>query len=257
MFHVWFGRVSGGVDVFLALSGFFFGGKLLRAALNPESIAVTGSRGGPAGAQTAAGPGGGAGRMRAADHPHPAADTVGDLCRPEPGQPRLLPELGAGRHGRRLSAGRRISQPTAAHLVDVGAGPVLHRFPGVGFRLRVPVPAPTGRPAADGVRGAAQRAGDRVVRLRDLRPPGRPGGGLLQQLCPGVGVAARGPGRRAGPLHPVADVVAHHRRDDRPGGGAVLRRTDRRRQAIPRPVDAGAGRRRRAVHPGRRQPRRR
>jgi peptidoglycan/LPS O-acetylase OafA/YrhL len=37
MYHVWFGRVSGGVDVFLALSGFFFGGKLLRAALNPSS----------------------------------------------------------------------------------------------------------------------------------------------------------------------------------------------------------------------------
>ncbi|MGO9045000.1 MAG: acyltransferase family protein [Mycobacterium sp.] len=35
MFHVWFGRVSGGVDVFLALSGFFFGGKVIRAALNP------------------------------------------------------------------------------------------------------------------------------------------------------------------------------------------------------------------------------
>ena len=35
MFHVWFGRVSGGVDVFLALSGFFFGGKILRAALDP------------------------------------------------------------------------------------------------------------------------------------------------------------------------------------------------------------------------------
>lgn len=35
VFHVWFGRVSGGVDVFLALSGFFFGGKVLRAALNP------------------------------------------------------------------------------------------------------------------------------------------------------------------------------------------------------------------------------
>lgn len=32
-FHVWFGRVSGGVDVFLALSGFFFGGKVLRSAL--------------------------------------------------------------------------------------------------------------------------------------------------------------------------------------------------------------------------------
>jgi peptidoglycan/LPS O-acetylase OafA/YrhL len=35
MFHIWFGRVSGGVDVFLALSGFFFGGRLLRAALTP------------------------------------------------------------------------------------------------------------------------------------------------------------------------------------------------------------------------------
>lgn len=37
VFHVWFGRVSGGVDVFLALSGFFFGGKLLRVALKPGS----------------------------------------------------------------------------------------------------------------------------------------------------------------------------------------------------------------------------
>ncbi|MGA7053428.1 MAG: acyltransferase family protein [Mycobacterium sp.] len=36
VFHIWFGRVSGGVDVFLALSGFFFGGKLLRAALDPD-----------------------------------------------------------------------------------------------------------------------------------------------------------------------------------------------------------------------------
>lgn len=30
VFHIWFGRVSGGVDVFLVLSGFFFGGRLLR-----------------------------------------------------------------------------------------------------------------------------------------------------------------------------------------------------------------------------------
>ncbi|RAV15848.1 acyltransferase [Mycolicibacterium sp. GF69] len=35
LFHVWFGRVSGGVDVFLALSGFFFGGRLLRTAMTP------------------------------------------------------------------------------------------------------------------------------------------------------------------------------------------------------------------------------
>ena len=33
-FHIWFGRVSGGVDVFLVLSGFFFGGRLLRNALS-------------------------------------------------------------------------------------------------------------------------------------------------------------------------------------------------------------------------------
>ncbi|MGA9376119.1 MAG: acyltransferase family protein [Mycobacterium sp.] len=37
VFHVWFGRVSGGVDVFLALSGFFFGGRLLRAALDQST----------------------------------------------------------------------------------------------------------------------------------------------------------------------------------------------------------------------------
>lgn len=32
VYHVWFGRVSGGVDIFLTLSGFFFVGSLLRAA---------------------------------------------------------------------------------------------------------------------------------------------------------------------------------------------------------------------------------
>lgn len=37
VFHVWFGRVSGGVDVFLVLSGFFFGGRLLRNALMPDA----------------------------------------------------------------------------------------------------------------------------------------------------------------------------------------------------------------------------
>ena len=37
VFHIWMGRVSGGVDVFLALSGFFFLGSLLRGADNPNT----------------------------------------------------------------------------------------------------------------------------------------------------------------------------------------------------------------------------
>src|SRR3954466_11157490 len=35
VFHVWLGRVSGGVGLLLALSGFFFVGRLLRTALTP------------------------------------------------------------------------------------------------------------------------------------------------------------------------------------------------------------------------------
>ena len=37
VFHIWMGRVSGGVDVFLALSGFFFVGSLLRGTDNPRT----------------------------------------------------------------------------------------------------------------------------------------------------------------------------------------------------------------------------
>ena len=44
VFHVWFGRVSGGVDVFLALSGFFFGSSLLRGVLTPGSSLNPGPR---------------------------------------------------------------------------------------------------------------------------------------------------------------------------------------------------------------------
>ncbi|MDV3126454.1 acyltransferase [Mycobacterium sp. 21AC1] len=40
VFHVWMGRVSGGVDVFLLLSGFFFGGSVLRTALTPGETLV-------------------------------------------------------------------------------------------------------------------------------------------------------------------------------------------------------------------------
>ncbi|MBF6301846.1 acyltransferase [Nocardia amamiensis] len=42
-FHLWFDRVSGGVDVFLVLSGFFFTGSLLRGAETTGTVAVLGT----------------------------------------------------------------------------------------------------------------------------------------------------------------------------------------------------------------------
>ena len=255
IFHIWFGRVSGGVDVFLALSGFFFGGKLLRAALDPHSISVADLRGDPAGPSAGSRAGRGPGRVRGADHPGAAADPLGDLRRPEPGQPGLLPELGAGQHGVQLPAGGRGRQPVAAHLVHVGAGPVLHRVPAAGHRVRLPAAPPIAAPApAHRVRGPAERADGGFVRLRDLRPPGRPGQRVLQQLRAGLGVAAGRARRRAGAPHPLADVAAHRARHRRAGGGAVLRGPDRRRPAIPRPVGAGSRRGRDADDPGRGQP---
>ncbi len=40
-FHIWFGRVSGGVDVFLTLSGYFFVGSLLKHVLVSQEPTVT------------------------------------------------------------------------------------------------------------------------------------------------------------------------------------------------------------------------
>ena len=70
---------------------------------DPRFVAVTGARGQAAGPAAAARAGRGARRVGGADDPDPARDALGDLRRPEPGQPRLLPELGAGRTPRRTT----------------------------------------------------------------------------------------------------------------------------------------------------------
>lgn len=44
VFHVWFGRVSGGVDVFLTLSGYFFIASLLKHVTNSTSPSVSWNR---------------------------------------------------------------------------------------------------------------------------------------------------------------------------------------------------------------------
>ena len=136
VFHVWFGRVSGGVDVFLALSGFFFGGRLLRTAMTPGASLWPVGEVTRLGSAAAARTGDRARRRGGADDPHPARNPLGDIRRPESGKPGLLPELGVGEHRVGLSARRRGRQSAAAHLVDVGAGPVLHRIPGADLRVR-------------------------------------------------------------------------------------------------------------------------
>ena len=221
VFHIWFGRVSGGVDVFLALSGLLLRRPAAARRADPGCVAAAGARGHPAGAAAAAGAGGGARRRRGADDPGTARDPLGDLRRPEPGQPGLLPELGAGQHRVGLSARRRDGQPAAAHLVDVGAGPVLHRLPGADLRRRRAASARVAAPPRGRLRGAAGRADRRVVRVRGHRARRRSGDRLLQQLRAGMGAAARRAGGRAGAVRAVADVAADDHRDGRAGGDPV------------------------------------
>ena len=204
----WCRRLPGAVGVLLRRSS---------AAHRADAgrVAVAGSRGDPAGSPAAARARRRARRFGGADNPDPAGNALGDVCRPEPGQPRLLPELGAGEHRVGLSSRRRGGQSAAAHLVDVGAGPVLHRVPGADLLVRLPVPPCVRQAHAGRVRRAAERADHRVVRLRDLRPQRRSGDRVLQQLRPRMGAAAGRAGRRAGALRPLADVAAHDGRGGR------------------------------------------
>ena len=201
----------------------------------------------------AAGPGGGARRGRDTDHPGAAPDPLGDLRRPESGQPRVLPELGTGRHRVGLPAGGRGRLAAPTHLVDVGAGAVLPCLPGSGPRLHRAVAQTTRITTATGVHRGDQHPDDRLIRLRDHRSPIRPDSRLLQQFRPRLGTAARSAGGRFDSLHQLADVGADAAGQCRPVDDPVLRCPDRRRHTVPRTVGTGSGRCGGVTDPGRGQ----
>ena len=254
VFHVWFGRVSGGVDVFLALSGFFFGGRLLRTALTPGAslwpvpeVTRLVRRLLPALVVVLAA----SAVLTILIQPETRWETFADQS---------LASLGyfqnwelANTASDYLRAGEAVSP--LQHIWSMSVqGQFYIAFLALIFWFAYPVPPAARQAHADRVRGAAERADHRVVRLRDLRPQRRPGDRVLQQLRPGVGAAAGRAARRAGALRALADVAAHDGRGGRAGGDPVVRRADRRRQGVSRAVGAGAGRRHHAVHPVGRQP---
>ena len=136
VFHVWFGRVSGGVDVFLVLSGYFFVGSLVRRAeaggsLNPVpalrrvvSAAVPPDRGGQHFDLTGD-------RVAAATH------TLGRSGRSTDRGARVLPELAARQHRKRLPGRRRLGHSPAAPVVDGRTRSVLSPGHRTGLRDRL------------------------------------------------------------------------------------------------------------------------
>ena len=170
-FHIWFGRVSGGVDVFLVLSGFFFGGKLLRNALDTRTVAVAGRELSAAAAALAAGAGRRARHVGGTDDPDPAANPLGDVRRPEPGQPGLLPELGTGRAPTSdyLRAGEAVSP--LQHMWSMSVqGQFYIAFLALVFGSAALLRRQLGSAAAELLRGAAGRADGVLLRLRDRSP---------------------------------------------------------------------------------------
>ena len=242
MFHVWFGRVSGGVDVFLALSGFFFGGKILRAALNPAvslspvaEVSRLVRRLVPALVVVLAG----CAALTILVQPQTRWEAFADQS---------LASLGyyqnwelANTVSDYLKAGEAVSP-----LQHIWSMSVQGQFY-VGFLLLIAGCAYAFRRRLGAhLRTvfivAARRRHGGLVRLCDRRPPGQPVDGLLQHLRPGVGAAAGRTRRGAGALPALADVAAHDARHHRAGDHRVLRRPDRRRPGIPGPLDAGARR---------------
>ena len=251
-FHIWFGRVSGGVDVFLVLSGFFFGGKLLRNALSTEpalsprrELVRLVRRLLPALVVVLAA----SAVLTILIQPQTRWETFADQS---------LASLGyyqnwelAWTASNYLKAGEAVSP--LQHIWSMSVqGQFYITFLLVVFGVTALLRRPLGKRLRIFFVVLFSALDRRVVRVRDLRPSGRPVHGLLQQFRAGVGVAGRRTGRGTGPVRPVADVAADRGRDDRSGGDPVVRLADRRRRAVSRAVGTGAGRRHGADDPGRR-----
>ena len=143
--------MSGGVDVFLALSGFFFGGRLLRTALTPGAslspvpeVTRLVRRLLPALVVVLAA----SAVLTILVQPETRWETFADQSLASLGYYQNW-ELAEHRVG--LSARRRGGQSAAAHLVDVGAGPVLHRVPRADLRLFAVAVPPAARQATCGL----------------------------------------------------------------------------------------------------------
>ena len=257
VFHVWFGRVSGGVDVFLALSGFFFGGKLLRAALEPGGRRCRRwPEVDPAGPAPAAGAGRGAGRVRACS---PSWSSRRPAGRPSPTRawpawattrtgswptPRRTTCARARRSARCSTSGRcrcRASSTSRSCCWSFGFAYAAAPSAAAGGLRASFVVLLSALTVASFVYAIFAHQADQTTAYYNSFA-------RAWELLLGALVGALVPYVRW-PMW-LRTVVATRRA----GGDPVLRRADRRRQGVPRPVGAGAGRRDRADDPGRRQP---
>ena len=179
VYHVWIGRVSGGVDVFFLLSGFFILGMTARSAIRGERVALATHldpavlaarphrRAGPG--RQHGGRGGAAAGLDVVAQPARAAG-LGVLRR------ELAPGAGLGRLLRRQR--RRERRP--ALLVAVDPGAVLPAGAAAGARRGAVGAVPWRRRARRAARGP-RRGHARVLRPLGDRHVVRPGLRLLRR----------------------------------------------------------------------------
>ena len=257
VFHIWFGRVSGGVDVFLALSGFFFGGRLLRTAMTPGAslwpvpeVTRLVRRLLPALVVVLAA----SAVLTILIQPETRWETFADQS---------LASLGyfqnwelANTASDYLRAGEAVSP--LQHIWSMSVqGQFYIAFLALifGSALCFAACSVTQMRAAFMVLLSALTIASFVYAI--FAHNADQATAYYNSFARAWELLAGRADRRRGALRSLADVAADDGRRGRAGGDPGVRRADRRRQGIPRPVGAGSGRRHDAVHPVRRQPDRR